>query len=315
MPACRQRRLGSRCDPPPSIRDRSSPARSSPRCAEWRRMALPSCPRLSPTAPSRCSAIDRSEPAQPARSAPCRWSSRPRPGALSRSPPRGSMASRRSGCSFAAAAFTNLTRDHLDYHGTLDAYFEAKARLFRELLPEGAPAVLNFDDERVAALGRTLRGNDVFGFTRNDAPGASLKARDVHSGLDGVSFHLVREGEAKSIRLQSPLIGSHNVENLLAAVGLLLGARVVEPAALPDLVRAAGGAPGRLERVPDPAGRIVLVDYAHTHDALAPVLDAIRRAGAPRIVCVFGCGGDRDPRERPLIGEAAGRRAPLSGSA
>src|SRR5207248_7989701 len=108
-----------------------------------------------------------------------------------------------AGCTFAAAAFTNLTRDHLDYHGTLDAYFEAKARLFRELLPEGAPAELHFDDERVAALGRELRGKRVLGFTRKDAPGAVLRARDVQSGLDGVSFDLVREGEAKTIRLES----------------------------------------------------------------------------------------------------------------
>src|SRR5712671_6930627 len=217
-----------------------------------------------------------------------------------------------SGCTFAAAAFTNLTRDHLDYHGTLDAYFEAKARLFRELLPEGAPAVLNFDDERVAALGRELPGKRVLGFTRKDAAGAALRARDVRSGLDGVSFDLVREGETRPVRLESPLVGAHNVENLLAAVGLVLGAGAFEAEALPGLVRNARGAPGRLERVPDPTGRIVLVDYAHTDDALARVLDAVRRAGAPRIVCVFGCGGDRDRGKRPLMGEAAGTRADLS---
>src|SRR5438067_6120927 len=216
-----------------------------------------------------------------------------------------------SGCTFAAAAFTNLTRDHLDYHGTLDAYFEAKARLFRELLPQGAPAVLNFDDDRVAALGRELRGKRVMGFTRTDAAGAALRARDVRSGLDGVSCGLGRERAAKAIRLTSPLVGAHNVENLLAAVGLVLGAGVVEAEALPGLVRNARGAPGRLERVPDPSGRIVLVDYAHTDDALARVLDAVRRAGAPRIVCVFGCGGDRDRGKRPLMGEAAGRRAEI----
>jgi UDP-N-acetylmuramoyl-L-alanyl-D-glutamate--2,6-diaminopimelate ligase len=217
-----------------------------------------------------------------------------------------------AGCTFAAAAFTNLTRDHLDYHGTLDAYFEAKARLFRELLPAGAPAVLNFDDERVAALGRDLPGKRVLGFTRKDAAGAALRAREVRSGLDGVSFDLVREGERKAVRLESPLVGAHNVENLLAAVGLVLGAGVVPAEALPGLVRNARGAPGRLERVPDPAGRIVLVDYAHTDDALARVLDAVRRAGAPRIVCVFGCGGDRDRGKRPLMGEAAGTRADFS---
>jgi UDP-N-acetylmuramoyl-L-alanyl-D-glutamate--2,6-diaminopimelate ligase len=215
-----------------------------------------------------------------------------------------------AGCTFAAAAFTNLTRDHLDYHGTLDAYFEAKARLFRELLPQGAAAVLNLDDDRVAALARELRGKRVLGFTRKDAQEAALRAREVRSGLDGVSFELVHE--QGSVRIESPLVGMHNVENLMAAIGLVLGAGIVEAAALPGLVRSAGGAPGRLERVADPSGRIVLVDYAHTDDALARVLDAIRRAGAPRIVCVFGCGGDRDRGKRPLMGEAAGRRAELA---
>ncbi|MFL5436666.1 MAG: UDP-N-acetylmuramoyl-L-alanyl-D-glutamate--2,6-diaminopimelate ligase [Myxococcales bacterium] len=215
-----------------------------------------------------------------------------------------------AGCTFAAAAFTNLTRDHLDYHGTLEAYFEAKARLFRELLPQGAAAVLNLDDERVAQLARELRGKRLLGFTRKDAPGAALLARDVRSGLDGVSFELVHE--KGSVRVDSPLVGEHNVENLMSAAGLVLGAGIVEAAALPGLVRSARGAPGRLERVMDPSGRIVLVDYAHTDDALARVLDAIRKAGAPRIVCVFGCGGDRDRGKRPLMGEAAGRRAELA---
>jgi len=146
---------------------------------------------------------------------------------------------RAAGCTFAAAAFTNLTRDHLDYHGTLEAYFEAKARLFRELLPEGAPAVLNFDDERVAALGHDLRGKNVLGFTRKGAPGASIEALDVRSGLEGVAFNLLFAG--KTVHLESPLIGAHNVENLLAAIGLVLGAGVVEAAALPGLVRNARG--------------------------------------------------------------------------
>src|SRR6266446_3063843 len=93
-----------------------------------------------------------------------------------------------SGCTFAAAAFTNLTRDHLDYHGTLEAYFEAKARLFRELLPAGAPAVLNLDDDRCAALARELTGS--IGFTTRGATGARLEARDLQSDLEGIRFDL-----------------------------------------------------------------------------------------------------------------------------
>src|SRR5438067_333540 len=213
-----------------------------------------------------------------------------------------------AGCTFAAAAFTNLTRDHLDYHGTIDAYFEAKARLFRGLLPAGAPAVLNLDDARCAKLARQIPGS--IGFTVRGAKAAAIEARSVQSDLSGLRFQL--RGRFGETIIESPLIGAHNAENLLAALGLLLGLGMP----LEQLARAAPqarGAPGRLERVPDPGGRVVLVDYAHTDDALARVLDAVRAAAGSkaRIVCVFGCGGDRDRGKRPLMGQAAARRADL----
>jgi UDP-N-acetylmuramoyl-L-alanyl-D-glutamate--2,6-diaminopimelate ligase len=213
-----------------------------------------------------------------------------------------------AGCTFAAAAFTNLTRDHLDYHGTLEAYFAAKARLFRELLPAGAPAVLNLDDPRCAALVRERP--DAIGFTVRGARGARLEARSLESDLEGIRFEL--GGEFGAARIESPLVGAHNAENLLAALGLLLGLGM-PLAELAAAAPAARGAPGRLERVPDPGGRVVLVDYAHTDDALARVLDAVRAAAGKkaRIVCVFGCGGDRDRGKRPLMGQAAARRADL----
>src|SRR5713101_6810135 len=213
-----------------------------------------------------------------------------------------------SGCTFAAAAFTNLTRDHLDYHGTLEAYFEAKARLFRELLPAGAPAVLNLDDPRCAQLAQALPGS--IGFSTRGAAGARLEARGLQSDLEGIRFDL--RGGFGEARIESPLVGAHNAENLLAALGLLLGLGMP----LVELAQAAAqarGAPGRLERVPDPGGRVVLVDYAHTDDALARVLDAVRAAAGSkaRVICVFGCGGDRDRGKRPLMGQAAARRADL----
>ncbi|MCA1828705.1 MAG: UDP-N-acetylmuramoyl-L-alanyl-D-glutamate--2,6-diaminopimelate ligase [Myxococcales bacterium] len=217
---------------------------------------------------------------------------------------------RAAGCVFAGAAFTNLTRDHLDYHGTMDAYFEAKAKLFRELLPRGSPAVLNFDDERV----RALAGEPSFalGFTTRGAGGAALIAENVQSNLDGLRFRLRTAAPLapQLVDIESPLIGAHNAENLLAAIGLLTGSGV-PLGEIERVVPEARGAPGRLERVPDPKGRVVLVDYAHTDDALIRVLDALRNARAPRIVCVFGCGGDRDRGKRPLMGVAAGERADL----
>jgi UDP-N-acetylmuramoyl-L-alanyl-D-glutamate--2,6-diaminopimelate ligase len=215
-----------------------------------------------------------------------------------------------AGCTFAAAAFTNLTRDHLDYHGTLEAYFAAKAKLFREVLPRGAPAVLNFDDARVGPLAAEL--NPVLGFTLRGAAGAALSAEHLHSDLSGLRFRLRTAAplDVGLVEVHSPLIGAHNAENLLAAIGVLASSGVP----LHEIVRVVQechGAPGRLERVPDPAGRVILVDYAHSDDALGRVLDALSRAAAPRIVCVFGCGGDRDRGKRPLMGEAAGTRADL----
>ena len=246
---------------------------------------------------------------------------------------------RATGCRFAAAAFTNLTRDHLDYHHTMDAYLDAKARLFRELLPDGAPAVINLDDAAGAKLAAELRVAGrvrVIGFTVRSSGGASgsrlqasgqkmeiLAAEGLQSGLDGISFEL------DGLKVKSPLIGAHNAENLLTAFGLLVGLGVP----LAELVAAAAsakGAPGRLERVPDSQGRHVFVDYAHTDDALARVLDALVAAAAAsfdpgppvpgsapgsvarRVIAVFGCGGDRDKGKRPLMGEAAGKRADLT---
>jgi UDP-N-acetylmuramoyl-L-alanyl-D-glutamate--2,6-diaminopimelate ligase len=233
------------------------------------------------------------------------------------------------GCQFAGAAFTNLTRDHLDYHGTLDAYFAAKARLFRELLPRLAPAVLNLDDARCAQLAAELAaaGHRVIGFTTRGARpplGASLlAAENLRCTLQGLMFTLYAERAAQHhgapdphgerLTVDCPLIGAHNAENLLAALGLITGGAAVPLQLLARLCRELRGAPGRLERVADPAGRVVLVDYAHSDDALGRALDALRACSAPgaRLIALFGCGGDRDQGKRPLMGRAAGSRADL----
>jgi UDP-N-acetylmuramoyl-L-alanyl-D-glutamate--2,6-diaminopimelate ligase len=220
---------------------------------------------------------------------------------------------RAAGCTFAGAAFTNLTRDHLDYHGTMDDYFAAKAKLFRELLPARAPAVLNLDDARVASLHEEIRHS--IGFTVKGVAGAALSADELRVDLNGLHFRLRTNAplEEELVWVTSPLIGQHNAENLLAALGLLAGSGI-PLRELVALVPECAGAPGRLERVPDAqGGRVVLVDYAHTDDALARVLEAVRRAAGhkPRVICVFGCGGDRDRGKRPLMGAAAGARANL----
>jgi len=196
-----------------------------------------------------------------------------------------------------AAGFTNLTQDHLDYHRTMEAYAAAKLRLFTEF---GAPDVaINVDDPwgvQLAhqAVGRVLRVSRLGkGDVRADA------ARFDASGL-------VAEvtTPSRTFTLRSRLVGEHNLDNLLLAIGLLeaLGLPVEEAA---EAWRPLGGVPGRLERCDTPEDDVlVLVDYAHTPDALVRVLQATRPLTRGEVICVFGCGGDRDPGKRPKMGAA-----------
>ena len=213
---------------------------------------------------------------------------------------------RLSGMRFRAAGFTNLTRDHLDYHGDVERYFAAKRRLFVEhLAPDGA-AVVNARDPWGARLADQLgpgRRVGRFGGRTDD----ELRVEEVVVGLSGIAatVHTPRG----TLAFRSPLVGAHNLENLLCAAGLAL-ALDLPPAAVERGLTESIGAPGRLERVA--AGGInVFVDYAHTDDALGRVLEALRALGPRRIVCVFGCGGDRDRGKRPMMGEAAARGADL----
>jgi len=208
---------------------------------------------------------------------------------------------------FRACVFTNLGRDHLDYHGTLEKYFAAKLRLFEELLPRSihsnAIAAVNGDDpygQRV--LDATHGGKISFGL------GAKLEARAISArvGANGIEATLVIRG--KRFKVRSPLLGEINLRNILgaSAVSVALG---IETDAVVEGVRRCPGAPGRLEHVSGPPGVTVLVDYAHKPDALAAVLGALRALEPRRLICVFGCGGDRDRGKRPLMGEIAGRLA------
>ena len=207
---------------------------------------------------------------------------------------------------YEVAVFTNLTRDHLDYHGTMANYFAAKVRLFDGSLgTRPRTSVINIDDERGAALANQLehRGQRVMRYALTAA--AEVTARDVVHSLEGMRFSLLTpQGELK---LPSPLVGRPHIYNILAATatGLALGydldviARAIETCA---------GAPGRFERVPHNVGDFaVVVDYAHTDDALLNVLSTAREVTKGRIITVFGCGGDRDRTKRAPMGEAAAR--------
>jgi UDP-N-acetylmuramoyl-L-alanyl-D-glutamate--2,6-diaminopimelate ligase len=206
-----------------------------------------------------------------------------------------------SGLRFKTAAFTNLTQDHLDFHGTLEAYAEAKAELFTRLAPE--MSVLHVGD----AFGRKLAGRVSSGLLTVARRDADVWVLDSELSARGISASIVTpRGEC---RLESALVGEHNLENLLVALGVLL-AQGLEPQPAAQALSSAPQVPGRLERCEGPEDDVlVVVDYAHTPDALTRVLTAVRALSAGRVLCVFGCGGDRDPKKRPLMGEAVGRGA------
>jgi UDP-N-acetylmuramoyl-L-alanyl-D-glutamate--2,6-diaminopimelate ligase len=213
------------------------------------------------------------------------------------------------GVTFRTAVLTNVGRDHLDYHGTLEAYAAAKQRLFTELQPSAA--VLNRDDAHGAAWARELAGAGprltVYGLD-GDAPEARhVIGRSLNLRASGIAFEVT--SHAGAARIDSRLLGRFNAYNLLAALAALLEKGV----ALPRACQALSGAatvPGRIEGFRGPAARpLVVVDYAHTPQALAQVLHAVRAHCRGKMWCVFGCGGDRDRGKRPLMGAAAAQAA------
>lgn len=205
-----------------------------------------------------------------------------------------------SGFSFSTAVFTNLTRDHLDFHGTMEAYFEAKQRLF---LGAGGPpprfAVINTDDE----WGRRLRTEpQTQRLTYGLRNGADLKAVNIEAGFGGLKFDVQHPGGRQ--RIESKLCGLINVYNLTAAfgAGLALGLTAEEAAAG---LAACEAVPGRFERIDEGQPFLVVVDYAHTDDALRNTIRTARALNPKRVITLFGCGGDRDRAKRPLMGQAA----------
>ena len=213
--------------------------------------------------------------------------------------------SRVDGIAFDVGVFTNLTQDHLDFHGTLDEYRQAKRRLFELLAASPKPgrtAVVNADDPAGALM---VRGLDLpvitFGLR-----GGAVRAREQRSSLDGIEMRV--ETPRGELDIRSPLIGEHNMMNLLGAIGAGL-ALDLAPDAIAHALAGVTAVPGRFEQVHAGQPFLVIVDYAHTPDALERVLVTARRLTSGRLGVVFGCGGDRDRGKRPLMGEIAARLA------
>jgi UDP-N-acetylmuramoyl-L-alanyl-D-glutamate--2,6-diaminopimelate ligase len=210
------------------------------------------------------------------------------------------------GLEFDVAVFTNLTQDHLDFHGTLEAYRDAKRRLFEQLARSRKPAptaVVNADDPAGEAM---VAGLPVATVTYGLSPRAGVRAAAHASSLGGIRMTV--DTPRGRLELASPLIGEHNVLNLLGAVGagLALG---LAPDAIARALGAVQGVPGRFEQVRSGQPFLVVVDYAHTPDALERVLVTARKLTPGRLAAVFGCGGDRDRGKRPIMGEIAARLA------
>ena len=212
---------------------------------------------------------------------------------------------RLDGVKLTAAAFTNLGRDHMDYHPTVEHYLAAKLRLFTELLQPGQPAVINVDGpvarEVVSATMR--RGLEVMTVGRR---GSMLHLASTR--MDGFAQVLTVEHLGRSHQVRLPLVGAYQVENALTAAGLAIAAGE-DPNKVLTALSSLKGVPGRLEIVGSAKGGLAIVDYAHKPEALAAALDACRPFATGRLICVFGCGGDRDRGKRALMGAIATEKA------
>jgi UDP-N-acetylmuramoyl-L-alanyl-D-glutamate--2,6-diaminopimelate ligase len=216
---------------------------------------------------------------------------------------------RLDGLRVSAAAFTNLSQDHLDYHGTMAAYLAAKLHLFTHLLVDGGTAVVNADTPQAGEITAACRRRNLRVWSYGEAKGADLRLVSRQPTLAGQHLDLEVFGQRETVQL--PLVGRFQAANALAALALVLASGLDRTAALAGLARLAGVS-GRLQRVAEtPAGGQIFVDYAHTPDALETVLQALRPHVGRRLVCIFGCGGDRDRGKRPLMGEIAQRLADL----
>jgi len=212
------------------------------------------------------------------------------------------------GLQFHTAVFTNLTQDHLDFHGTMEDYFAAKQLLFTG---SGGPppkyAAINRDDEWGRKLGSARNSSERLWYGLGSE--SMVRARHIHSGFNGLRFEV--SFEKLRFEIQSPLIGRINVYNILAACCAGMTFQLA-PETIARGVAACEGVPGRFERVDEGQPFAVVVDYSHTEDALRNAISVARTLNAKRVITLFGCGGDRDRTKRPLMGKAAGELSDLA---
>ena len=217
---------------------------------------------------------------------------------------------RTSGCEFDVAVFTNLTQDHLDFHGTFDEYFRSKQRLFTELTARtsrsgSTRAIVNIDDPKGRELCQST-GAPVWTYSLS-AP-SDIRAEQVQLHLEGTQFNAVTPHGA--IPIDTQLVGEHNVYNLLCAIAVALH-EGVSLSAIRDGIQDIPNVPGRFERIDGGQAFTVVVDYAHTDDALDRLLTTAQALKVGRVLTVFGCGGDRDRGKRPKMGKVAARKSDL----
>ncbi|UYO43276.1 UDP-N-acetylmuramoyl-L-alanyl-D-glutamate--2,6-diaminopimelate ligase [Rhodopseudomonas palustris] len=215
---------------------------------------------------------------------------------------------RLDGVRVAAGGFTNLSRDHMDYHPTVAHYLNAKLRLFRNLVQDGGAAVISADHDCSAEVieAARARGLRLITIGRNGDPGAGIKLIDA--AVEGFAQTLNVEHEGRRYTIKLPLVGEFQIENALVAAGLVIGTGGDAAASFAALEHLEG-APGRLDLVGAHNGAPVFVDYAHKPDALAKTLQALRPYAKRKLVVVFGAGGDRDSGKRPLMGAIAAENA------
>ncbi len=210
-----------------------------------------------------------------------------------------------AGIGFEVGIFTNLTPEHLDYHQTMDAYFASKKKLFDEyIVPQGGRPVVNIDDP----YGRVLAAGLGDALTCGLSDDAAVRAENVVLSRDGIRAEIV--SPRGRFGLRSELLGNFSVSNILCAVSAAMAMEISIEAILEGISRVPV-VPGRIEKIGNDRDALILVDYAHTGDALENVLKAVTGLGARRVITVFGCGGDRDRSKRPVMGEIAARYSDL----